>query len=190
MANKPIPQVLRLRKKHEPGRHETPDAADGARLIQAQSIRQALMAGLIAIVLFAVVWSMLTNLTGRMLPWMTMMLGVMLGFAVRRAGQGIDWRFPVLAAVLAFVGAIVGNIVIAAGTTAINLGSSTITVLRSVTAMTWPYFFNEAMTSADWVFALFAAGIAAFYANRRLNRREYQAVRIWRSEQKGSDGHQ
>lgn len=187
MANESIPQILRLRKKHSPGRHKTPDAADGARLIQAQSVRQALLAGLITIVLFAVIWSLLTSLLGRVWPWLTLLLGFMLGIAIRRAGQGIDWRFPALAAALAFVGATVGKIVIAAGTTAAELGTSTLTVLRSVTAMTWPYFFDEAMTAADWVFALFAAGIAAFYANRRLNRREYQAVRIWREERSRSD---
>ena len=36
--------------------------------------------------------------------------------------------------------------------------------------------------AADWVFAAFAAGIAAFYANRQLDRREYQALRVWKDD--------
>jgi hypothetical protein len=32
---------------------------------------------------------------------------------------------------------------------------------------------------ADMVFALFAAGLAAFYANRRLTRAQYLAIRTW-----------
>ena len=112
-----------------------------------------------------------------------MFLGVMLGFAVRRAGQGIDWRFPALAAVLTFAGAIMANIILAAGTTAGEFDITTISVLRHVTTYTWPVFFAEVMTAADWIFAAFAAGIAAWYANRRLNRREFQALQIWREEQ-------
>ena len=78
------------------------------------------------------------------------------------------------------MGSIFSKIVIAAGSTAGEFEIGTLRVLRSVTTMTWPVFFDEAMTTADWIFALFAAVIAAFYANRRLNRREYQAVRIYR----------
>ena len=179
MTTEPHHQVLRLRKKHAPGRHERPVAADGERLLRAQSIGRALLAGLIAVVLFAVIWSMLTAALGRIFPWMTLLLGMMVGFAVRRAGHGLDWRFPCIAGVLAFLGSILAKIVIAAGTTAGEFEIGTLKVLSSVTTMTWPVFFAEAMTVADWVFAASAAAIAAFYANRRLNRREYQALRIY-----------
>ena len=141
------------------------------------------MAGVIAIVVFAVIWSMLTTASGQIFPWMTMLLGVFVGFAVRRAGQGLDWRFPTIAAVLAFAGSILANVVIAAGTTAGEFDTSTIAVLSAVTTMTWPIFFTEAMTAADWIFAVLAAGIAPFLAGRRLNRRQYQALRIWREQE-------
>ena len=179
MAADPNHQVLRLRKKHAPGRHERPVAADGERLLGAQSIGQALAAAFIAVIAFAAIWSMMTTVLGRIYPWMTVLLGVMVGFVVRRAGQGLDWRFPSIAAAMTFLGSVFAKIVIAAGTTANEFGISTIEVLRSVTTMTWPIFFDEAMTIADWVFALFAAVIAAYYANRRLDRREYQALRMY-----------
>lgn len=183
MSAEPRHQVLRLRKKHAPGRHEQPVARDGERLVRAQSLPQAIMAGIIAIVVFAVIWSMLTATVGRVFPWMTMLLGALIGLAVRRAGQGLDWRFPTMAAALTFVGSVFAKLVIAAGTTAGEFGTSTIAVLRAVTIMTWPVFFAEAMTPADWAFATFAAGIAAFLASRRLNRREYQALRIWQEKE-------
>jgi hypothetical protein len=186
MSAEPKHQVLRLRKKHAPGSHEKPVARDGERLVRAQSLRQAIMAGIIVIVVFAVIWSMLTATVGRIFPWMTMLLGALVGFAVRRAGQGLDWRFPATAAVLAFVGSLFAKLVIAAGTTAGEFDVSTIAVLSSVTTMTWPIFFAEAMTQADWAYAIFAAGIAAFLAGRRLSRREYQALRIWQ-EKEGSE---
>jgi len=176
-------KVLRLRKKHEPGSHERPDARDGARLIAAQSIRHALMAGLIVIIAFAVVWAMLSTALARVFPWMVLLLGILMGFAVRRGGLGIDWRFPMIAAVLTLLGAIVGNVVVSAALTAAEYETGTFTILRAVTTMTWPVFFDEVMTAADIIYALSGAGIAGFYANRRLSRREYQAVRIWKAEE-------
>jgi len=56
-------------------------------------------------------------------------------------------------------------------------------ILRAVTSMTWPVFFDEAVSSADVVFGLFGAAIAAFYANRRLSRAEFLALRKWQQAQ-------
>lgn len=179
MAGERDPKVLRLRKRHEPGGHDAPSVADGQRIAEAQSVRQAIAAGLIAIVLFSALWIMVTMAFGRVFPWMTLILGGLLGLAVKRAGQGIDWRFPALAALMAFIGSIAANVVVAASNTAGEFDTGTLTVLQSVTTMTWPVFFDEVMTAADFIFALFAAGIAGFYANRRLTRRQYHAYRLW-----------
>ncbi len=182
MARDPNQQALRLRKKHAPGRHETPDAADGARLIAAQSAVNAVVAGLVAVVVFAVVWTMLTTITARVLPWFTLVLGGMVGLAVRRGGQGFDWRFPSIAAGLAFAGSILGNVVVAASITARGLDVGTFTVLKNATTWTWPVFFSEVMNAADFIYAAMSAGLAAFLSGRRLTRREYHALRLWQEQ--------
>ncbi len=69
---------------------------------------------------------------------------------------------------------------VAAAFTARALETSTFTILRAVTSMTWPVFFDEAMTPADAAYALIGAGVAAFYANHRLSRAEFLAVRRWK----------
>jgi len=171
--------VLRLHKKHLPRVKTEPTLEDARRLLAAQSVRNAVLASLVTIILFSVLWSMLSVLMGRIFPWMTLLLGILLGLAVRRAGFGLDWRFPCLAAVFAMIGSLAGNVVVAAAFTAPELGTDTLTVLRNLTVMTWPVFFDEVMTPADLVFALFSAGLAAFYANRRLTRAENLALRIW-----------
>ena len=171
--------VLRLRKKHLPKVSEEPTLEDGRRVLAAQSVRNAVVASLITIILFSIVWAMLSTRIGSIYPWMTLILGILIGLAVRRAGLGLDWRFPVIAAGFAALGSLVGNVVVAAAFTAPQLGTSTLTVLRNLTALTWPVFFDEVMTPADLVFVLFAAGLAAFYANRRLTRAQYLAVRLW-----------
>lgn len=173
---------LRLRRKHEPTDAAEVTAEDGARLLRAQSMRSAFMAGLIAIIAFSVLWVAITRLTGRVFPWMTVLLGLLVGYAMRGTGRGVDWRFPAVAAVLAFVGAFMSKVVVAASYTAEQMGTTTLEVLRSVTLMTWPVYFNEAVTIADYVYAFAAAAVAAFYANRRLSRAEYRALRLYREQ--------
>lgn len=178
---------LRLRKKHGSGVHRDIDVADGERLVLAQSMRNALVAGLIATIVFCVIWTGLSSLLNKVFPWMTVLLGVMLGFAVRRGGRGVDWRFPLLAAALALFGALLGNVVVAASYTAETYDTGTLQILRAVTSMTWPVFFDEVLTVADGFYAVLAAGLAAFLANRRLTRSQYYALRKWRAQ---SDGHE
>jgi hypothetical protein len=178
--------VLRLRKKHTGAKsHLSP--ADGGRLLREQSLPNAIYAGLIVVIVFSILWAMTSTLVDRIFPWMTVVLGMLVGLTVQRAGRGLDWRFPVLAAVITLLGALVSNILVAAAFTAAALETSTVTILRAVTSMTWPVFFDEALSSADAVFALFGAALAAFYANRRLSRAEFLALRKWQLDQDTAD---
>jgi len=181
-----LPNVLRLRKKHGAGVPRDATIADGKRLLEVQSLPNAIVAGLVAVVVFCIFWVVLTALIDRVFPWITVLLGAMVGFAVQRAGRGIDWRYPLLAAALALPGAVLANIVLAASTTADIFGTSTLNVLKAVTSMTWPVFFDEVMTAADGFYAAVAAALAAFLANRRLSRAQYYALRLMRAE---SDRH-
>ena len=174
---------LRLRKKHGTGTPVEVTTADGGSLVAMQSIRNALMVAAIIIVIFSVFWISLSELTNRVYPWFTVVLGFLLGHGIRLAGRGTDWRFPVIAAVSAVMGSLVANIAVAASVTAQGFGIATVEVLSAVTSMTWPVFFNEVVTSADILFALISACLAAFYANRRLTRKQYHALRLWRETQ-------
>ena len=184
---KDSPSVLRLRKRHGAGAPRAVTAADGERLVKAQSLSRAVLAGVIAVIIFCVFWIALTALLDRVLPWLTVLLGAMVGFAVRHAGRGVNWRYPLLAACLALVGALLANIVVAASTTAAIFDTGTLRVLGAVTSMTWPVFFDEVFNAADGFYAVFAAALAAFLANRRLSRTQYYALRLWSQR---SDGHQ
>ena len=174
--------VFRFPMKHAPKLAVQPTASDGARLVDAQSVVAAFLAGVAAVIVFCTLWTLLSTLVNRVFPWLTLAMGMLVGLAVRRAGRGLDWRFPLLAALLTALGCLAGNVVVAAAFTAAELGTGTLAVLRAVTAMTWPVFFDEVMTPADAVFAMFAAAIAAFYANRRLSRAEYLALRRWEEQ--------
>ena len=181
------PQPLRLKKKHGEGRRPDATAADGARLVRAQSLRNAIMAGLIVIIVFCALWIATASLTGRVFAWMTVVLGYLLGLAIRHAGRGVDWRFPALAAVFAFGGSVLSNVGLAASTTAAEFGTGTFDILRAVTSMTWPVFFDEVWNIGDTFYAAISAALAAFLASRKLSRSEFYALRMWRRE---SDRHQ
>lgn len=182
MTNKVNKSVLRIRKRHTPAETIEVSARDRSRLLQQQSLRGALIGGVIVIILFSVLWAMTSVLLDRIFPWMTVVLGMLTGLTVRRAGRGLDWRFPVLAAAITLIGALVGNVVVAAAFTAEDMERTTFTILRAITSLTWPVFFDEVISSADIVFALFGAAIAAFYANRRLSRAEYLALHKWQED--------
>ena len=178
MTNKPVKSIVRLPRRHRGAAFRAKEV-DAAALIREQSLRDAIVGALIVIVAFSVLWVMLSTLVNRIFPWMTVLLGIAIGLVIRRAGRGLDWRFPVLAAVMTLAGALLANVVVAAAFTADELGTTTLTILRAVTSMTWPVYFREVISAADIVYALMGSGAAAFYANRRLTRSEYSALRKW-----------
>jgi hypothetical protein len=175
MSEEQRKQVLRLPKRHSRERAERPDPEVGARLFREQS----------SIIAFGFIWAMLSTALEKVFPWMTVVQGLIVGLVVRRAGRGLDWRFPVVAAAAAVVGALAGNVVVAAAFTAAEFDTGILTVLRAATSFTWPVFFDEVITPADAVYALAAAGVAAFYANRRLTRDQYAAYRAWQDQGRG-----
>jgi len=187
MKTTPNPNPLRLRKKHGDGRGLNVTAADGARLVEAQSLRNAIVTSVLILILFCITWIMLSASLNRVFPWMTVIFGGALGLGIRRTGRGVDWRFPTLAAAMGFLGSIGSNVVLAAATTADDFGVGTVQVLQAVTSMTWPVFFDEVWNAAHGFYAVVAAGVAAFLANRRLTRAQFYALRQWQDQ---SDGHQ
>jgi hypothetical protein len=182
MKSTPNPNPLRLRKKHGDGRRPNVTAADGARLVEAQSLRNAVLVSLFILIVFCIVWISLSAALNRVFPWMTVVLGGALGMGIRHAGRGVDWRFPALAAVMALVGSVASNIVLAAATTGEFYGMGTVETLQATTSTTWEVFFERVWTVAHGFYAVVAAGVAAFFANRRLTRTQFYALRQWQEQ--------
>lgn len=168
--------MLRLPKRHDSKRDEHP-APDPRSLLAAQSPARAAAAGSLALLGCALFWLLGSLATGRVFPWFSIVQGGVIGLVVRRYGLGLDWRFPALAAALAFLGAFVGNLVLAIPTTTSELGATPFEVLGGLTLMSFDIFFNETMTPVDYIYAFCAAALAAFYARRRLDRYQEYALR-------------
>lgn len=122
-------------------------------------------------------WAIVSMQTGRVFPWFSVLFGAIIGLAVRRFGRGLDWRFPVIAAALAWAGAYAGNLMIGIVETARYIEAGALSVLAGLSGDTMEYFFANTINPIVHIYALCAAGIAAFLAKRQLNRRQVLAIR-------------
>ncbi len=175
--------MFRLNQKHSKNLGRTSSIIDGGALLSAQSLPAAILAAVMVVMLMNLIWMTSASLLNRVFPWYAIIQGIPVGYAVRLAGQGLDWRFPALAAVMAWVGAYTGNFMLAADTAADELGTSALNVISSMSEWTLGLYFEEVVNSVDHVYALSAAGIAAFLAQRRLGRSEEYALRTYKSDQ-------
>ena len=169
--------MLRLKKKHSPKQQYTGPPPDAKRILAQQSVAGAIAGGVAAVLVFGWLWALVSVRTDRVFPWMTVLIGAIVGIAVRRYGRGLDWRFPVIAAVLAWTGAYAGNLMIGIVETGRYIEAESFRVFLGLSRDTMENFFANTINPIDHIYAFCAAGVAAFLANRRLNRREVLAVR-------------
>jgi hypothetical protein len=75
-----------------------------------QNFSMGLFAGLLAALIGAMVWALITDLTHYQIGWMAVGIGFLVGYSVRRFGQGIDQIYGIMGAILALTGCLVGNL--------------------------------------------------------------------------------
>jgi len=172
------PRVMfRLMQKHTPRPHTRLPAADGRKLLAEQSVRRGLMGGIAVALALCWLWAVFSVLTGRVFPWFSILIGAVIGVAVQRFGRGLDWRFPVLALVIAGVAAYAGNLMIGVFETGRYIDAEPVRVMGGVSFDTMRNFFNNTISPIDHIYAFSACGVAAFFANRRLKRHEVLGLR-------------
>lgn len=81
-----------------------------AELRSEQSVALAIVAGVLASILGAVLWAVITYLTSRQFGLVAIGIGVLVGFAVKYFGNGLDMKFGLIGAFFAFVGCVLGKI--------------------------------------------------------------------------------
>lgn len=164
--------MFRLRQKHSRHIHEVKPQVSAEKLLAAQSLRAAITAALIAVIALNIVWAYTASASGRYFPWFAIVQGAGIGLAVRRAGRGLDWRFPLVAGVAAWAGAFSGNLFIALLFTTAETGA--------IDGNAWQIardFFTNTVSAIDVLYAFCAVAIATFYSKRQLNRHQVFALR-------------
>lgn len=174
--------MFRLNQKHS--RHIVAPAqqVDGQVLIAAQSLRGAIYAALATVIVLNIAWMVSASMLNRVLPWFVIIQGVLVGQMVRRWGRGLDWRFPVIALVVAALGAYSGNLLLAADTAADEFATGPLQILTSMSEWTMGVYFDEVVNPIDHIYAFCAAALAAFLAKHRLTRAEEYAYRTLKAD--------
>ena len=75
-----------------------------------QNLTMAVIGALIATIAGAYVWGVITNVTGYQIGMMAIGVGYLIGFAVRKLGNGIDKIFGITGAFFALIGCLGGNL--------------------------------------------------------------------------------
>ncbi len=169
--------MFRLKQKHSIKQRYTGPPPDAAHILAQQSVGRGIGGGIAVVLVSGWAWASYSMATGRVFPWFSILIGVFVGVAVRRFGRGLDWRFPVIAALIAWPGAYVGNLMIGILETGRYLEADPLRVFAGLSTDTLENFFANTVNPIDHIYAFCAAGIASFLANRRLNRREVLALR-------------
>ena len=174
--------MFRLKQKHTADKRQKLPPVDGKRLVAEQSVVRGLLGGLAVALLLAWGWGVFASVTGRIFPWFSIPIGAFVGLAVQRFGRGLDWRFPVIALVLAGFAAYAGNLIIGVLETGRYIDASAGEVLRGLSGDTMRNFFRNSVSPVDHIYACSACGGAAFFANRRLKRNEVLGLRMMDTE--------
>lgn len=74
-----------------------------------QSMPLALAAGVVAALAGAVIWAVVTDMTGYQIGWMAVGVGFLVGFGVQYLGKGIERPFQYVGAACALLGCVLGN---------------------------------------------------------------------------------
>jgi hypothetical protein len=175
---------LRLKRRHS-GRHAATGrpAIDGRSLVDGQNLSSAAAAGVAAVAIGAALWVALAMVFDRYFPWFSVFQGVMIGRAVQRAGNGIEWPFPALAAALASAAAFIGSFCVALFLTGREFRTGALPLVQEISWHTVATFAVKNFAVVGVIYMIMAAIVAAFYSTRRLNRQEAIALRRFRERQ-------
>lgn len=168
--------ILRLRHKYTRDPDHVPADINAQALIDDQSLLRAALGALFALVVLNTIWVYSSMLFDRFFPWGSVIQGLFIGRAVRYFGLGIDWRFPALAAVFAVFAAFTGSFVAALNLTAREFNTGALALLTETSWHTVVTFVSRDFGVVGVIYALTGAALAAFFASRRLNWREAQAL--------------
>jgi len=173
-----MPSAMRLNQPHSRKLYEDRPELDPRAIVGTQSLAAAAAAALVVVTLVTLASLALASLFGRFFPWVVLVQGALVGVAIRRWGQGFDWRFAALGFAAAFLGAYLGSFYVAASIAGDDLGVSALRVIGSMSEYTVQTYLEEAVSPADHIFAAFAGAFGAFFSRRQLSRDEYRAIRL------------
>lgn len=144
------------------------EPAAAAQLLAAQNFARGAAFASVAAVAAMLLWVYLAMLFDRYFPWVSIVQGFVIGLAMQRFGQGLDWRFPAAAAALTAAAAYLGSFLVALFLTGREFGTGALALVDEISLHTIATFLARDFGAVGHIYLVFAAALAAFLANRRL----------------------
>ncbi len=123
-----------------------------------QNLVMGTLAGFVASVAGAGVWAVVTVMTEYQIGWMAIGIGLLVGFAVRYTGKGIEQSFGIVGAAMSLVGCALGNILTISYFVALNQEMAFMDVL---TQLDYPIIV-EMLTTTFQIIDLLFYGLAVY----------------------------
>lgn len=121
--------------------------------------------GIIAMIVGIIVWTGTMLLISYKLDWMALGVALLIGYSIRFFGKGVEPRFGITGAILAFIGSITGNLFTACIMFARGVKNhSFLLVVSQLNPGTAFYFLKAVIGPFDVIFCLGAMFIAYYFA--------------------------
>ncbi|MBT8085009.1 MAG: hypothetical protein HKP32_09650 [Woeseia sp.] len=151
--------------------------SSAASLLAHQNFGRGVATSIIVAIVAMILWVAVSLLFDRYFPWVSMLQGIAVGIAMQRLGRGLDWRFPLAAAIITALAAVEGSFLVALFLTGREFDTGALTLVDEISMHTVKTFLGREFGVVGSIYMLFAAALAAFYANRRLLPGEAVALR-------------
>ena len=146
---------LRLRLQHE-------------RALDDQNLTMAIIFGSVAALLGAILWSLITVVTGRQIGFMAIGVGFLVGWAVQKTGNGVTNTFGIAGAILSLLGCMLGNLLAGCVLAAEHFGVSFSEFMSRMNTTVAVEFFKQTTGPIDLLFYGLAIYFGYKYSFRKL----------------------
>jgi hypothetical protein len=130
-------------------------------LLSEQNFDAGLLAGITAALIGAITWTIGAAITEYQLGWMTIGVGLLVGFGIRFFGKGIERIFGILGAIFSLLGCLLGNFFVIV---ILVSYSEDVFILDLLTSSSFGSLFSIMSNTLEWFdFLFYGIAILAGY---------------------------
>jgi hypothetical protein len=141
-----------------------------------QSMPLALAAGVVAALVGAAIWAIVTDVTGYQIGWMAVAVGFIVGYSVRYLGKGVERPYQYVGAMCALLGCVLGNYFAMAGYAAQQLHADIFTVISRIPLDKALSVMQESFQPMDLLFYAIAVYEGYRFSLKRITPAELAAL--------------